>query len=55
MKHKVKVTVLDKNYIPNYSRNTVQIRIRESVRATMSVMNLFFIATVTETTFGISD
>lgn len=43
MKHKVKVTVLDKNSIQNCSRNTVQSQIPEPAPVIMWAMNLFFI------------
>ncbi len=42
MKHKVKVTVLDKSFILNYSNSIVIIQFQVPVLVTMSEMNLFF-------------
>ena len=42
MKHKVKVTVLDKNSIQNYSNSIVIIQFQVYALVTMREMNLFF-------------
>ena len=53
MEYGVKVTVLEKKYIPNCRHNIVQYPIVANVLALMSAMNLCFIAMTSETTFGI--
>ena len=55
MKHKVKVTVLDKKFIPNYSTSTVPTQIQVLVPVIMWAMNLSFIVTATKMIFGIWD
>lgn len=52
MQYKVKVTVLDKNYTRNYSRNTVLFRTVGNAPVTMWVMSFCFTATMRGTTSG---
>ena len=53
MEHRVKVTVLDKNYFRNYRHNIVQYPTAESVPAIMLAMNLCFIAMMSAMIIGI--
>ena len=53
VEHRVKVTVLDKNYFRNYRRNIVQYPTAESVPAIMLAMNLCFIAMMSAMIIGI--
>ena len=55
MKHKVKVTVIDKNYIQNYNTSIVLTQILELVLVIMSVMNLFSTVMIRGMTSGIWD
>ena len=52
MEHRVKVTVLDKNYFRNYSRNIVQYPTAANAPATMLAMSSCFTATMSGMTFG---
>ena len=52
MQYKVKVTVLEKNYTRNYSRNTVLFRTVGNAPVTMWVMSFCFTATMRGTTSG---
>ena len=52
MKHKVKVTVIDKKSIQNCSKSIVQTPKQECVHATTLVMNSFLSATKRTTTSG---
>ena len=53
MKHKVKVTVLTRNYILNYSSNISLIQNQEPVHVIMWAMNLFFCVMRERTITGI--
>ena len=53
MKHKVKVTVLDKNCTRNCRSSIVQTPVREPAPVTMWEMSSSFIGTRNETTSGI--
>lgn len=54
MKHKVRLTVIDKSFIRNYSNSTALIRIPEYVHATTWAMSLNSIVMVTEMISGIA-
>lgn len=53
MKHRVKVTVLDKKYFRNCRNNIVRYQIVEDALAIMLAMNLCFIAMMNAMTTGI--
>ena len=55
MKHKVKITVIDKSFTRNYKSSIALTLIPEPVLATMSEMNLNFIETMKEMIFGTWD
>ena len=55
MKHKVKVTVLDKKLYPELQQHTVQILLLVPVLVIMWVTSSFFTVTMSGMTFGIWD
>lgn len=54
MKHKVKVTVIDKNYIPNCNNSTAKNRIRACAPVIMSEMSSFLSGKTGKMILGIS-